>query len=137
MADSSAGSERFIRGEAAMRRLTGGDPALSRAMAQADEVTPDLARLVVEFVFGELYSRPGLDPQRRHLVTLSCLISLGETEELRVHLGLALNTGLSPDEIVEAILHTAAYVGFPRAVAATRVAREVFIDKGIIGSGDQ
>ncbi len=137
MADYSAESERFARGQAVLRRLTGDDRTLSSAMAEVNEVTPDLVRLVIEFVFGEVYSRPGLDPQRRHLVTLSCLISLGAEEELRVHVGLALNTGLTSDEIVEAILHSAVYAGFPRAVTAMRVAREVFIDRGIIQPGQR
>ncbi|MGH3756828.1 carboxymuconolactone decarboxylase family protein [Actinophytocola sp.] len=130
--EAATDSDRHSRGLEVLNRLTAGDPTLSQEMSTIAGVAPELSRLVVDFVFGEIYARPGLEPQRRHLVTLSCLVSVGAIDELRVHVGLALNTGLSSTEIVEAILHTAVYAGFPRAVSAMRVAQQVFIDRGIL-----
>ena len=72
------------------------------------------------FAFGDIYGRPGLDARSRQLVTIGVLTALGGCEpQLKVHVGAALNVGLTPDEIVEAMLHAAVYAGFPRALNAT------------------
>lgn len=114
-----------------LKRLTAGDSILTRDMLTVDGIPPEFNEFVVDFVFGEVYTRPGLDPQRRHLVTLSCLIAVGAVSDLRAHVRMALNTGLSAQEITEMIMHSAVYLGFPRAVSAMRIAHEVFVDRGI------
>ena len=82
------------------------------------------------FAFGDIYDRPGLDARSRQLVTLGVLTALGGCEpQLKVHIGAALNVGIARDEIVEALLHSAVYCGFPRALNATFVAREVFRER--------
>ncbi|MGH3879005.1 MAG: carboxymuconolactone decarboxylase family protein [Actinophytocola sp.] len=137
MTDPVDGNDRHTRGLEVLHMLAGGDPAKLESMSALDDVTPDLRRLVVDFAYGEIYSRPGLDPQRRHLVTLSALVALGDTEaELRTHVGLALNIGVLPKEIVETVLHLAVYAGFPRAWAAMRVLQQVFRERGIIDEVD-
>ena len=74
--------------------------------------------------------RPGLDARSRQLVTLGALTALGGCEpQLRVHIGAALNVGITREEIVEALLHSAVYAGFPRALNATFAAREVFAER--------
>jgi 4-carboxymuconolactone decarboxylase len=88
----------------------------------------------VEFVFGDVYARPGLDAKARQLVTLGSSVSLGDTGvQVRFQVGNALNAGLSEAEITEAILHCAIFAGFARVINAMFVAREVF-DEHAAGS---
>lgn len=101
-------------------------------LAALDGVAPDLARYVIEFAFGDVYRRPGLDMKQRQLVTLTALTAIGDSErELRVHLHAALKVGLSAVEITEALIQCAVYAGFPRALNAVLVAKEVFAEHGI------
>lgn len=94
------------------------------------DISPALGHHVAAFAFGDIYDRPGLDPRSRQLLTLGILTALGGCEpQLRVHIGAALNVGLSQEEIVEAFLHSAVYAGFPRALNATLTAREVFAER--------
>ncbi|MDT0308436.1 carboxymuconolactone decarboxylase family protein [Streptomyces sp. DSM 44917] len=87
------------------------------------DTAPDLPRLAVEFAYGDIHTRPGLDAAGRELVTLGALIALGGVEpRLEAHIGSALNAGLEPREVVEAILQALPYAGFPRVFAATAVA---------------
>lgn len=94
------------------------------------DISPALGHHIAAFAFGDIYDRPGLDPRSRQLVTLGVLSALGGCEpQLRVHIGAALNVGISREEIIEALLHSAVYAGFPRALNATFVAREVFAQR--------
>ncbi|GAB2502115.1 Carboxymuconolactone decarboxylase family protein [Corynebacterium atrinae] len=94
------------------------------------DISPALGHHIAAFAFGDIYDRPGLDPRSRQLVTLGVLTALGGCEpQLRVHIGAALNVGIGREEIVEALLHAAVYAGFPRALNATFVAREVFAER--------
>ena len=94
--------------------------------AMAD-INPAMGHHIAAFAFGDIYDRSGLDPRSRQLVTLGVLTALGGCEaQLKVHIGAALNVGLSREEITEALLHAAVYCGFPRALNATFVAQEVF-----------
>jgi 4-carboxymuconolactone decarboxylase len=96
------------------------------------EISPALAHHVAAFAFGDIYDRPGLDARSRQLVTIGILTALGGCEpQLKVHVGAALNVDLTPDEIVEAMLHAAVYAGFPRALNATLIAKEVFESRGM------
>jgi 4-carboxymuconolactone decarboxylase len=96
------------------------------------EVSPALGHHVAAFAFGDIYDRPGLDARSRQLVTIGILTALGGCEpQLKVHVGAALNVDLTPDEIVEAMLHAAVYAGFPRALNATLAAKEVFGSRGV------
>lgn len=91
------------------------------------DVSPALGHHVAAFAFGDIYDRPGLDARSRQLVTIGVLTALGGCEpQLKIHIGAALNVGLTREEIVEAILHSSVYCGFPRALNATLVVREVF-----------
>lgn len=94
------------------------------------DINPDLGHHVAAFAFGDIYDRPGLDARSRQLVTLGVLTALGGCEpQLKVHIGAALNVGISREEITEALLHAAVFCGFPRALNATFVAREVFAER--------
>ncbi|GAA1873355.1 carboxymuconolactone decarboxylase family protein [Asanoa iriomotensis] len=97
------------------------------------DVSPELGHQVVSWAFGEIYSRPGLPPRDRQLVTLGMLTALGGCEpQLEVHVNASLNVGLSADEIVEALLHSAVYCGIPKALNATMVAKKVFAERGLL-----
>lgn len=94
------------------------------------DVAPDLTRFVVEFAFGDIYARPGLDNKQKVLTTISALVAQG-TPQIGMHVVTGLNVGLTPEEIVGCIMHLIPYVGFPRALNALRVAQEVFVDQGV------
>lgn len=98
------------------------------------DISPALAHHIAAFAFGDVYDRPGLDPRSRQLVTLGVLTALGGCEpQLKVHIGAALNVGVTRDEIVEALLHASVYAGMPRALNATFAAREVFAERSAEG----
>ena len=94
------------------------------------DVAPDLRKYVVEFAFGDIYARPGLDNKQRVLTTISALVAQG-TPQIGMHVVTGLNVGLTADEIVGCIMHLIPYVGFPRALNALRVAQEVFKEQGV------
>jgi 4-carboxymuconolactone decarboxylase len=88
--------------------------------------------MAVDFVFGKLWSREGLDRKSRSLVTLGILIALGQSDELKIHLLTAIRNGCSVGEVEEVLYHSAAYAGFPLANQATHVAEKVFREHGLI-----
>lgn len=92
---------------------------------------PDFYKAIVEFGFGDIYSRPVLDLKQRELVTLSSLITQGAVGQLPFHVHAALNVGLTPGEIMEIVLHCALYAGFPKAVGALSVVMQVFAERKI------
>ncbi|MFE2106917.1 carboxymuconolactone decarboxylase family protein [Kitasatospora sp. NPDC059463] len=123
--------ERFERGLAVLTSVDG--EAGQRVIDALADIHPELAHQVVAWGFGEIYSRPGLPPRDRQLVTLGMLTALGGCEpQLDVHLNAALNVGLTPAEITEVLLHSAAYCGFPKALNATFVAKKVFGERGLL-----
>ncbi len=123
-------SERADRGAAYMATLDPGlEGALRKGMAP---IAPDFADMMVEFGYGEMMSRPGLDPKGRQLVTLGALAALGHpVDQLKGHINGALSVGLTPNEIVEALMQVALYAGFPASTNALRVAKRVFADRGV------
>jgi 4-carboxymuconolactone decarboxylase len=93
---------------------------------------PDFATLIVEFPFGDLYSRPGLGLREREIATVAALCALGHAgPQLRVHLHAALHVGCTPHEVVEVLMQMAVYAGFPAALNGLAAAREVFAERGI------
>ncbi|MYT74305.1 MULTISPECIES: carboxymuconolactone decarboxylase family protein [unclassified Streptomyces] len=129
-ADDS-GQARFDRGLETLNRIN--SDAVPLVLDSLADVSPELARQIVAWGFGEIYSRPALPPRDRQLLTLGILTALGGCEpQLEVHLNTALNVGLTPEEIVEALLHAAGYAGFPRALNATFVAKKVFAERGLL-----
>jgi 4-carboxymuconolactone decarboxylase len=91
------------------------------------DIAPDFSRYLIEFPFGDIYSRPGLGLREREIATIAALTALGNaTPQLKVHLDAGLNVGLSRDEIVETIMQMAVYAGFPAALNGLFAAKEVF-----------
>ncbi|SEP47708.1 carboxymuconolactone decarboxylase family protein [Amycolatopsis saalfeldensis] len=123
--------ERYQLGVETMNAV--GDGSAQRVIESLGDIAPDMARQIVSWGFGEVYSRPALVPRDRQLLTLGMLTALGGCEpQLEVHIGTALNVGLTPAEIVEALLQAAAYCGFPKALNATFVAKKVFGERGLL-----
>ena len=92
----------------------------------------DLARFGVEFNFGDIYSRPGLSLAQRELLTLASLVTIGGLEaQLRGHTRGAIRVGCTPTEIIETVIHTVQYSGFPKALNAIRVVTDQLIELGI------
>ncbi|MGY5047680.1 carboxymuconolactone decarboxylase family protein [Streptomyces sp. 900105755] len=136
MSESTTREERFARGLEVLGQIDGG--AGQRVLDTLADISPELSHQVVAWGFGEIYSRPQLVPRDRQLVTLGMLTALGGCEpQLEVHINNALNVGLTPEEIVEALLHSAGYCGFPRALNATLVAKKVFAERGLLPVGRQ
>ena len=98
----------------------------SRAQQLMGDIAPKLADLTDTVLFGDIWARPGLSRRDRSLVTVSALIAMNRPDQLRSHLALARQNGLKEEELVEAITHLAFYAGWPNAVSAVAVAREVF-----------
>ncbi|MBA4011102.1 MAG: carboxymuconolactone decarboxylase family protein [Phenylobacterium sp.] len=90
------------------------------------DVAPKLAELTDEVLLGDVWERPGLSKRDRSLVTVAALVALNRPEQLRSHIALARRNGVTEEEIVEAITQLAFYAGWPNAITAVGVAREVF-----------
>lgn len=120
--------QRLINGKAMLQRVDA--EAADHVMASLDRVAPDVAKLILEFAFNDIYTRPGLSLQQRELVTITSLLTQGDTaDQLRVHLNGCPNVGLSRTEIVETCIHCIPYVGFPKVLNALTVVKEVFAKK--------
>jgi len=90
------------------------------------EIAPKLASLTDEVLFGDVWERPGLRKRDRSLITVATLVALNRTEQLRFHLQRAVENGVTKDELVELITHLAFYSGWPTAMSAMLIAKEVF-----------
>lgn len=119
---------RYDRGLAKMREMFG--PGVDSSLKTLAATSPDLVRCLVEFPFGDVYPRPGLDLKTREMLTVAALTVLGYPQsELRDHIRGALNVGCTRDDILEIILQMAVYAGFPAALEAVKTATVVFEEK--------
>jgi len=101
-----------------------------RVIDSLKDIAPDLGRYIIEFGFGDIYSRPALDLKSREIAVVAALTALGNaTPQLKVHLHGALNVGCSKEEIVEVIMQMALYAGFPAALNGMFAAKEVFAER--------
>ncbi|HZB95758.1 MAG TPA: carboxymuconolactone decarboxylase family protein [Herpetosiphonaceae bacterium] len=98
----------------------------SAAQRIIGDFAPKLVELTDDVLFGDVWAREELSPRDRSLITVAALIAGGNTEQLPGHLNRARANGLSESEIAEVIIHLAFYAGWPRAMSAVKVAREVF-----------
>ena len=121
-------NERFVRGWEKLKEIDG--EAGERVIESLKDIAPDLARYVIEFPFGDIYNRPGLDLKCREIATVAALTALGNAApQLKVHIHGALNVGYSRQEVVETITQMAVYAGFPAALNGIFAAREVFKER--------
>ena len=117
--------DRYTKG---LKNLEKIHPEASKALMESlKDIAPDLGRFVVEFPYGDIYGRSGLDLKSREIATIAALTAIGDTKpELKDHIKGALNVGCERQEIIEVIIQMAVYAGFPRASNGINVAKEVF-----------
>ena len=117
--------DRFKRGQQALGRIHG---HIGEGVMEAlGDIAPDFARFIVEFPYGDIYSRGTLTPRERQIATIASLTTLGHAgAELKAHIQGALNVGCTRQEVVEVIIQMAVYAGFPAAVNGLLAAKEVF-----------
>jgi 4-carboxymuconolactone decarboxylase len=96
------------------------------AQQQFGEISPKFAQLTDDVLFGDVWERPGLSKRDRSLVTVSALIAMNRPDQMRPHMVRARDNGVTQDELIESITHLAFYAGWPSAVTAIGVAKEVF-----------
>jgi 4-carboxymuconolactone decarboxylase len=117
--------DRYQRGWEKLKEVDG--EAGERVVESLKDIAPDFARLLIEFPFGDIYSRPGLDLKSREIAVVAALTALGNAvPQLKVHIHGALNVGCTRQEVVEVIMQMAVYAGFPSALNGLFAAKEVF-----------
>ncbi|HEY9879178.1 MAG TPA: carboxymuconolactone decarboxylase family protein [Leptolyngbyaceae cyanobacterium] len=120
-------SARYTRGQETLSRIHG--HIGEGVMNELKDIAPDFARFIIEFPYGDIYSRGILSPKERQVATIASIVTLGNAPtELRAHIQGGLNVGCSRQEIVEIIMQMAVYAGFPAALNALLVAKEVFAE---------
>ncbi|AYN96325.1 carboxymuconolactone decarboxylase family protein [Pseudomonas luteola] len=116
---------RYERGLEKLKEIDG--EIGERVVASLADIAPDFARYLIEFPFGDIYSRPGLDLKSREIAVVAALTAMGNAApQLKVHIQGALNVGVSREEVIETIMQMAVYAGFPAALNGLFAAREVF-----------
>ena len=129
-------NDRFTSGLAKLREIDG--KAGERVIQALKDIAHDLARYAIEFPFGDVYQRPGLDLRSREIATVAALTALGTAQaQLKVHIHGALNVGCTRTEIVEIIIQMAVYAGFPAALNGMFTAKEVFAERDTNGVTDK
>jgi 4-carboxymuconolactone decarboxylase len=124
--------DRYQRGWEKLKEVDG--EAGERVIDSLKDIAPDFARYLIEFPFGDIYSRPGLDLKSREIAVVAALTALGNaTPQLKVHIHGALNVGCSRQEIVEVVIQMAVYAGFPAALNGLFAAKEVFKERNASG----
>ena len=121
--------EGFARGWQKLKDMdpTAGDHLLDTLR----DIAPDFARLIVEFQFGDIFSRPGLDLRQREMAVIAGLTCLGHAvPQIKAHIKLALKVGCTRREIVEVVMQMALFAGFPAAINALVAARDTFEELG-------
>lgn len=118
-------SEKYQKGWNTLNEISPG--AADRTVASLNDIAPDMVNYLMEFVFGEISSRPGLDMRAREITAVAALTALGTAPtQLKVHIKGALNCGCSREEVTEVIMQTLVYAGFPAALTGLRLAKECF-----------
>ena len=116
---------RYERGLAKLREIDG--EAGERVLESLEGIAPDFARYLIEFPFGDIYSRPSLDLKSREIAVVAALTALGNAApQLKVHIQGAINVGVTRAEVVETIMQMAVYAGFPAALNGLIITKEVF-----------
>jgi len=117
--------EKYKRGLEKLEEISPG--AGKRTAESLNDIAPDMVRYMMEFVFGEISSRPGLDMKSREITAVAALAALGTApNQLKIHIKGALNCGCSRDEVVEVLIQVLVYAGFPATLNGLRLAKEAF-----------
>ncbi len=122
--------KRYKKGIKVLEKITRTDG--KEVIDSLKDIAPDLANFIIEFSYGDILSREGLDLKTKELATVAALTALGNAKpQLKVHIKGCINVGCTSKEIVEIIIQMAVYSGFPSAINALFVAKEVFKENNI------
>jgi 4-carboxymuconolactone decarboxylase len=128
---ADAMNERHARGLAALGQLD--EQAAQSAGEWMAPLDPTLSPTFISFSYGDIYTRPGLEPTERQMLTIAILIAQGGCErQLKAHAQYALNAGVSPVKIREIVVHSMVFVGIARMMNAMRVVKELFAENGLL-----
>ena len=96
------------------------------------DIAPDVGKYIIEFAFGDVYTRSELSMQEREMITITSLLTTGDCEpQLEVHINGSLNVGLSPEKIIETFIQCFPYTGFPKVLNAIYTAKKIFAERHI------
>lgn len=124
-------NERFEKGLKTLNSMN--TASGERIMNKLKDICPEMARFVVEFPYGDIWSRPGLPVKTRCLITIASLTTLGYAKaELVAHINNALNAGCTKEEIIETVMYMSVYAGFPASLNALFVVEEVLKEQGLL-----
>ena len=122
---------RFTQGMEQLKTIDG--KGGENVIKSLEDIAPDLGKFIVEFAFGDIYTRGGLTKGEREMITLSSLLTAGGCEpQLEVHINGALNVEISPEKVIETFLQCIPYTGFPKVLNAVFAAKKVFAERGLI-----
>lgn len=120
-------TDRFAQGMTTRRRVLG-DAHVDRAEANKTPFDEPFQALITESAWGSVWSRDTITPRERSMLTIALLAGLGNDHELAMHIRATANTGATPGDVIEALLHVAIYAGVPRANQAIKIAKETFAE---------
>ena len=122
---------RFMQGMEQLKAIDG--KGGENVIKSLEDIAPDLGKFIIEFAFGDIYTRQQLTTAERELITLSSLLTAGGCEpQLEVHINGALNVGITPERIIETFLQCIPYTGFPKVLNAVSVAKKVFMERELL-----
>lgn len=123
-------TDRFTKGLETMQHYVTEEEVYRMVESDAlADIAPDLRKMIIEFAYGDVYSRPGLDAKSRALVVITAVVTQSAVPQTKTHITRGLHAGLTPTEIVEALLQLVPYIGFPRVQNALTIAQQVFAEK--------
>ena len=117
--------DRYEKGMALRKSVLGAEH-VDRAEAQKTDFDADYQRYITENAWGTIWTRPGLDRKTRHMLTIAMLAALGKNDELAMHIRATHNTGVTPEELREVLLHVSVYAGVPAANSAFAIAKRIY-----------
>jgi 4-carboxymuconolactone decarboxylase len=119
--------ERFERGKK-VRESVLGPGHVARTASNRTPFNADFQDFLMEYAWGEIWARPGLDKKTRGLITIAMLVAAGKNDELKLHIRATKHTGVTRDEVKELMMHAAIYAGVPTAYGAFQVATQIFAE---------
>jgi 4-carboxymuconolactone decarboxylase len=123
--------DRFQTGLKQFREIDG--EAVEKIIDELKDVSPDLGKFIIEYAYGDIYSRKGLDLKSKEIAIIAALTALGNAQpQLKFHINAGLNIGLTETEIKETILLMSVYAGFPAALNGTAVLKEVIKERNMV-----
>lgn len=121
---------RFEEGQKQLKKVDG--VGGEKVIKSLRDIAPDVGKYIIEFAFGDIYSREELSLKEREIITMTSLLTMGGCEpQLEVHINGALNVGAAPQKIIETFIQCIPYVGFPKVLNAIFTAKKIFSEREI------